>query len=399
MVGAALRTLPRVIAVLAVVAALLHPGGLPSLLSITSDGATVVVDWSAPPDDVAVIATVAGGQDRVAGYVLDRVAVFQEGRTCPGEVTAAREDAVSLAYRCPGPVAAVTVRATIFEDVDPSYQTLAVAPTVEGPDRVLFTGTRTEQRFVLAAGAPAEDAAPALPRPTLGFERRLLAILDDGAGPLGIAAVGAALLVGAGHALAPGHGKSVAAMYLVGSRGRNRHAVALGATVAGMHTASVLAVGGLVWTTARTGALDRSLPWVGVAAGVAVTALGVRMTARHLRGTPVHAHAGHAHPGEPGRGWVAVVGASGGLLPSPSALAALLAALAAGRLGLGLAVVGAFSIGLAAAVTAVGVAALRGRDLLRRLPRFVGRLPVAGSVGVVLAGAYLTVLAIRDAAG
>src|SRR6185503_10978260 len=56
-------------------------------------------------------------------------------------------------------------------------------------------------------------------------------------------ALGVAIVLGAAHALQPGHGKTVVAAYLVGSRGTARHALFLGATVTATHTAGVYALG------------------------------------------------------------------------------------------------------------------------------------------------------------
>lgn len=403
--------------VLVALVALLHPGGLPGLLSITADGAVVTIDWSAPPDDIAVISDTVGGAAGVADYVLARLEVSHDGRPCDGSIAVDRGDAVTFEFDCGAPVGAVTVRSTILTDIDPAYQTLAVAPVREGPDRVLFTGARNEETFVLGeAGAGGAVArVPDVPGLRLAFEDRLLGVVESGGGALGLLAIGVALLVGAAHAMAPGHGKSLAAAYLVGSRGRPRDALILGVTVAGMHTVSVLVVGLLVYLTTRTVEVSRTLPWIAVAAGVAVTALGVWMVVRRLRGTTHDHGVGHTHDhaepvhrhgtadavtddaGRPSRGWLALVGASGGLLPSPSALVALLAAIGVGRIVLGLALIAAFSVGLAAAVTVVGLAAIRGRDLIRHRPRFASWLPLAGSVGVVLAGIYLTTQALLAA--
>lgn len=394
-----------------------HPGGLPGLLEITGRERTVTIDWSAPPDDVAVLAERVGETPRaIADHVLARVTVRQGDRTCPGEVTPGRtlEDGARLEYRCPREVGAITVRATILTDVDPAYQTLAVAPVITGPERVLFSGGTTEHRFVLSDAPPPPDRG-AVPTNELetayGFEERFLGLVESPPGPLGLVAVAAALLVGAAHALAPGHGKTIAAAYLVGGEGRHRDAVLLGVAVAGMHTASVLAIGLGVYATTRTVSVARLLPWLGVAAGVAVLGLGLWMTARRLRGRRAgaprtHEHAAHHHLPPPevaplsGRG-LAIVASSGGLLPSPTALAALLAAIAVGRVALGLALVTAFSIGLASAIATIGFAVLWGRDrLLTRADRdgWVARaaryVPTVGAVAVAGAGAVLTVRAV-----
>ena len=87
---------------------------------------------------------------------------------------------------------------------------------------------------------------------------------------------------------------------------------------------------------------------------------------------------------------------AGGLVPSPSALIVLLSAATLGRLPLGLAVVGAFSVGLAATLTAVGLSLVWGRDLVHRRPRgarLLALLPSASAVFVTALGFALTVSA------
>jgi nickel/cobalt transporter (NicO) family protein len=108
-----------------------------------------------------------------------------------------------------------------------------------------------------------------------------------------------AFLAGAGHAVAPGHGKTLAAAYLAGSRGRIRDAAWLGGSVAAMHTVSVLVIG-VAWTFLSLSDLLRMeelTTWLEVAAGLLVLATGLWMLRRHLRGDHHHHHGpgGHTH--------------------------------------------------------------------------------------------------------
>ncbi|MEV6925098.1 cobalt transporter [Dactylosporangium sp. NPDC051485] len=103
-----------------------------------------------------------------------------------------------------------------------------------------------------------------------------------------------AFLAGAWHAVTPGHGKSLAAAYLAGSKGRVRDAAWLGGSVAAMHTLSVLVIG-VAWTFLSLSDLIRMeelTSWLQVAAGLLVLATGLWMLRRHLRG---HAHGHHHH--------------------------------------------------------------------------------------------------------
>jgi ABC-type nickel/cobalt efflux system permease component RcnA len=197
-----------------------------------------------------------------------------------------------------------------------------------------------------------------------------------------------AVLLGAGHAALPGHGKTVMAAYFAGHRGRIRDALAVGGTVTLAHTGGVLLVG-LLLSTSTALAGEQLLTWLGVASGALVAAVGMAMlvsarraraagaphTHSHGHGSPGHgphdhgAHGHHRHDtdgghhhrhgkihGRPGgRLGLAGIGLAGGLVPSPSALVVLLGAIGLGRAGLGVMLVVAYGIGMAGTLTAVGL--------------------------------------------
>jgi ABC-type nickel/cobalt efflux system permease component RcnA len=238
---------------------------------------------------------------------------------------------------------------------------------------------------------------------SLPFERRFVSALDTSPGVLGFAlAVLIAFAVGALHALAPGHGKTIGAAYLVGDRGRRRDAVTLGITVALMHTGSVIVLGLALWSAARRPDAARLTTGITLASGVLLTAIGGWLLVRRLRESRAGAALSHAHghphaaPTKPlSREGLIALGAAGGLLPSPSALLLLLTALSVGRVGAGLLLITAFSAGLALTLTVVGLAVLRGRDLAHdrggRLHALAHRAPVLGAGVVLLLG--LTIVA------
>lgn len=118
--------------------------------------------------------------------------------------------------------------------------------------------------------------------------------------PFALLAVGIAVVLGAAHALAPGHGKTVMAAYIVGERGTTGQAVAVGATVAATHTLGVLALGVMI-ATSETLAPERLYPWFGAVSGLLITAIGVGVLRRALRArSRRHEHDEHA----PGHGHV-----------------------------------------------------------------------------------------------
>jgi len=227
------------------------------------------------------------------------------------------------------------------------------------------------------------------------------AFADLANGPLTPAAVAMSIVLalgfGALHAMGPGHGKTIMAAYLVVSGGRVRHAVGVAVAVAGMHTTSVLALGMFVLTAERAFPAERIYPWLGLIAGALGMALGAGMlAARLMKGRPERAHH-HPDPtnGRPlSRRGLAVLAASGGLLPSPTAIVVLLASIALGRAAFGVALVGAFSLGLAVALALVGVFAVHARShLAPRLGRWARFLPIGSASAITAVGALVVVRA------
>jgi ABC-type nickel/cobalt efflux system permease component RcnA len=265
---------------------------------------------------------------------------------------------------------------------------------------------------------------------------------------LGDAAAGRGVLVllllaafgwGAAHALSPGHGKAMVAAYLVGTRGTPRQAVALGAIVTATHTAGVFALGGVTLLLSAYVLPETLYPWLTLTSGLLVVGIGAAVlranlrrgrAARHARGhvhsderehahahdhghvasdEREHAHAhdhGHAHTHDhearPTRRGLLAMGAAAGLIPCPSALVVLLGAIAQDQVALGMLLIVAFSAGLAATLTALGLAVVLAARSLRRVhvpARLVHALPAASPVVIVVVGCVLTVRALPLVAG
>ncbi len=261
----------------------------------------------------------------------------------------------------------------------------------------------TEARAQVAPGtAPGLPPRVTQPKPEQhgsGFE--LLVTRD--LGPAGIAvALALALFWGAAHALGPGHGKSIVAAYLMGQRGTVRHATYLGGIVTITHTAGVFALGAVTLLLSELIVPEDLYPWLNLVAGVMVVAIGAgvlraRIAHRraHARGH-AHHHHHHDHDDLSPRSLLAV-GVSGGLLPCPSALVVLLAAISLHRTAFGLALVLAFSVGLAITITAIGLVAVLARGLFRR-KSFDGpllrALPAVSAVAILVAGLVMTARAL-----
>jgi ABC-type nickel/cobalt efflux system permease component RcnA len=228
---------------------------------------------------------------------------------------------------------------------------------------------------------------------------------------VGVLAVLLSLVLGAGHAALPGHGKTVIAAYLAGRAGTPRDALVVGATVTLTHTAGVLALGLLISATSAV-AGDAVLRWSGVVSGLLVAAIGaalLRTSLTSLRqrrpALVAHGHGhGHGHGDGHGRGHGHGVGRSGligmgvagGLVPSPSALVVLLGAVALGRTWFGVLLVLGYGLGMAATLTAVGLVLVRLRDRLAAAERLRDRftaLPVITATLVLTVGAGLVLRA------
>ena len=241
--------------------------------------------------------------------------------------------------------------------------------------------------------------------------------------------LGLAVLLGGLHALTPGHGKTLVAAYLVGSRGTVRHAVALGAIVTFTHTASVILIGLLALFASQFVVPDVLLPVLEILSGLLVVFLGVRLAWQrwvayrngrnpgrdhthdhnhnHNHGhTHDHDHVhpradtndhgdGHTHSHLPPAEGIKLsnlvaLGVSGGLLPCPEALGIMVIAIGLNRILLGLGMIVSFSFGLAAVLIVIGILLVRSRALAERFgglgSRWSRLLPLASAVIVTALG-------------
>ena len=233
--------------------------------------------------------------------------------------------------------------------------------------------------------------------------------------------------LGALHALEPGHGKTLVAAYLVGSRGTAKHAVLLGIVVTAAHTAGVYLLGAATLYASRYIVPEQLYPWLGAISGLSVAGLGIFIFLRHWTGeTGEHSHV----PGERHSHWfssifkqvapnraaissdpitiertlslreLCMLGITGGIVPCPAALVVLLSAFSLHRIGFGLFLITAFSFGLAAVLVIVGLTMVYAKRALSSRVRAgnpaLRYLPVLSSAFMVVLGVGITISALAS---
>ena len=203
---------------------------------------------------------------------------------------------------------------------------------------------------------------------------------------------------GALHALSPGHGKAMVAAYLVGTRGKPRHAIALGATVTVTHTIGVFALGVVTLALSQYVLPEDLYPWLTLISGLLVVGIGASVLRTRTRKAR-QAHPHHHHHHEHDLSWKGLLGmgTAAGLIPCPSALVVLLAAISQHEVALGLLLITAFSLGLAATLTGLGLIVVSARRWIPpRLAagRLAAVLPAASALLIVGVGCVLTARAV-----
>ena len=309
-------------------------------------------------------------------------------------------------------------------------------PVLAVPDASPIEGLAPEAPIGDPQPAPAAPAEPAaVPAGVAELGQEVTALFQAPELTLPVVALGllVAAALGALHALSPGHGKTVMAAYLVGSRGNMRHAVGLGLTVTVSHTLGVLALGGLSLSAAALIPPERLYPILSVVSGAIVVVIGGYLLITRLRamaasraasrdhgphghdhhhqahdhdheratvrppGWHEHGGIGHTHVPQEGMGrrGLFALGLSGGMVPSVSALLILVGSISIGRPVYGIVLTIAFGLGMAVVLVGVGLAFVYARRFVERVPaaaplRLGQRLPLVTAVVVLLAGVLIT---------
>ncbi len=322
------------------------------------------------------------------------------------------------------------IRIAGFDGIGIHKTSLPPAPSSgelsEYPEEYLYDPpTDTKAWCLFGPGEGSGEAEGFEPPPGFGGPRgrdrfaNLVAREDLSPGVIAVSLL-LAIVLGAAHALEPGHGKTVVAAYLVGSRGTPLQAVLLGLTVTLTHTFSVFLLGLAALYLSRYFVPEQMFPVLGAVSGVLISAVGIWMLRDRLRSLRTPRLAPHEH--EPGEGHahdhghehdhthvpagraslasILALGVSGGLVPCPAGIVVLLSAISLGRIVFGLLLIAAFSVGLAAVLIAVGLLFVSARHLFTRFPAgraLADRIGVASACVITLFGIVLAVRALAGA--
>ncbi len=381
---------------------------------------------------------------------FDATVAIEEGRAGWHEVTA-RGNGVRLSADVPS--VSSSARLTAYPaDVSPAdlatvhatwngaLNADAVAPVVESSPAEATEQSSTVATSIAPFGldGPTQDFSNLISKQDLTFGFGLLAL---------VIAIG----LGGLHALAPGHGKTLMAASLVGTNGRRRDAVVLGASVTTAHTAGVVALA-LVLSVSSAFAAESTYPWLGMLSAALAIGVGVSLFRQARRGGGLghhhgpgagHSHGGHSHgdhshddhshghdhahdhphphpysdapgslavatavdattqsaPVRPATRRVIALGLAGGMVPSPSAVVILLAGFALGRAWFALLLVVAYGVGMALTLCFTGLLLVHAGNLSERMaagtavPKpiagVLARLPMIAATVVVVAGIWL----------
>ncbi|MBD5634904.1 MAG: hypothetical protein IAI49_10535 [Candidatus Eremiobacteraeota bacterium] len=305
--------------------------------------------------------------------------------------------------------------------------------------RLAASGLATVSVTPSVASATASGGAPAVSQ---ARSNQLSDMLARGTSDWGFVALTflVAIALGALHALEPGHGKTLLAISLVGARATVKQAAILASSLTIAHTIGVLALGVAINLFKGYFVPETIYPWITLVSGIAIAVIGARAVQKqilqrqplahvhahghaathpheheHVHGGHAHSHGAHTHaagdehghqhddleharahaiPGNApltfgGTIWAAM---SGGVAPCPAALVVLLAAVALNQVAYGIFVIVAFSFGLAATLTGLGIAVVRGATWLQERPqfeRFVTYGPLVSATFISLIGAVM----------
>lgn len=235
----------------------------------------------------------------------------------------------------------------------------------------------------------------------------------DSSGGLFIIALFVALIIGGLHALTPGHGKTIVAAYLVGSKSSAKHAVLLGTIVTFTHTGTVIILTTIMLVASQYFLPQMITPYLELLSGFLIFILGIfllvgriknilRHTHNHTNDHThnhqhTHVHGNHSHEHALSEiTWKSIVtlGLSGGIVPCPDAIAILLLAVSINKIFLGLSVMISFSFGLALVLISIGLIMVYSKNIFSKFKgfdKFGPFVSVLSALIVLILGIIITI--------
>lgn len=184
-----------------------------------------------------------------------------------------------------------------------------------------------------------------------------------------------AFVLGALHALEPGHGKSVMAAFVMGTHADLKDTVLLGLTVVFSHVVVVIVFAVIAVFLLKNLDVNTTHDVMSIIAGIILILVGLWIIRKFYHPHHNHEHNNHKHNAhehnidttnaDTTKGVIAI-GLSTGLVPCPAALAVLLFSLSNNQIYNGIVYVLIFSMGLAISITVLSILFVKSKDFLKR---------------------------------
>ena len=207
-----------------------------------------------------------------------------------------------------------------------------------------------------------------------------------------------ALLLGALHSIAPGHGKSIMAVLALAERGRRREIYRLGLTMGATHTLGVFVLGALL-ILGSSFVPSSIIPMLGIISGSSIVVIGLFYIVKFIGHQKLHRVSEPHHHENVSSGRIAFLGVIGGMVPTPTALTVMVGTAALGTAWYGVLLVVSYGVGMTLVLIFTGRVLQRAHLFVEGLAdskggaaRLLKVAPVAAAMLQVIAGCFLVLL-------
>ena len=207
-----------------------------------------------------------------------------------------------------------------------------------------------------------------------------------------------ALLLGALHSIAPGHGKSIMAVLALAERGRRREIYRLGLTMGATHTVGVFVLGALLILGSNF-VPSSIIPMLGIISGSSIVVIGLFYIVKFIGHQKLHRVSEPHHHENVSSGRIAFLGVIGGMVPTPTALTVMVGTAALGTAWYGVLLVVSYGVGMTLVLIFTGRVLQRAHLFVEGLAdskggaaRLLKVAPVAAATLQVIAGCFLVLL-------